>query len=220
VTTSSVPTTRATQLKALAPALFRAVHWQPVVVSAAASALLLWWQWGATAQPAKALWLLRAVALLLAVGIAFALDDRTRPTLAAVPTPLRWRASVRLICVAPPAALAWCAALVLVEWRADGTVAGWALTLEAVAFGAVVLALAGGLARWRDVTDPGTVVGPAILGLGLLVPQLPDKIALVGLPGPGWGPAHLRWTSLFAIAVAVLALSLRDPAAARRKLLG
>jgi fluoroquinolone transport system permease protein len=200
----------------LTPALLRAVHWQPVPVAAAGSTVLLWWRWDATADPTYALWTLRSVALLLAVAVAFALDDRTRATLAAVPTPLSWRATVGLGYVAGPAALVWCAALASVDRHAEGSVPVAAMTLEAVTLAAVVLAFSGGLLRWRDVTDPGVVAASALLGLGVLVPQLPRSIALAVTPGPGWNSAHLRWSVLLGVAVAILALSLRDPAARRR----
>lgn len=208
--------TRAKQLKMLTPALLRAVHWQPVPVAAAGSALLLWWRWDATADPTYAVWTLRSVALLLAVAVAFARDDRTRATLAAVPTPLSWRATVQLGCVAGPASLVWCAALASVDRHVDGSVPVAAMTLEAVTLAAVVLAFSGGLVRWRDVGDPGIVVAPAMLGLGLLLLQLPRSIALAVTPGPGWNSAHVRWSVLLGVAVAILALSLRDPAARRR----
>jgi hypothetical protein len=48
------------------------------------------------------------------------------------------------------------------------------------------------------------------------LPQLPRSIALAVTPGPGWNSAHLRWSVLLGVAVAILALSLRDPAARRR----
>jgi fluoroquinolone transport system permease protein len=200
----------------LTPALLRAVHWQPLPVAAAGSALLLWWRWDAIEDPTYALWTLRSVGLLLAVALAFALDDRTRATLAAVPTPLSWRATVGLGCVGGPAALVWGTALAVVDRRAAGSIPVAAMTLEAMTLAAVVLALSGGLVRWRDVSDPGIVVAPSVLGLGLLLPQLPRSIALAVTPGPGWNSAHLRWSVLLGVAVAILALSLRDPAARRR----
>lgn len=205
--------TRAAQLRALAAPLVRAVHWQPVPVAAAMASALLWWQDDRMADPTRAVWMLRAVALLLAVGVAFALDDRTRSLLGAVPTPLWWRAAVRLLVVGAPAALVWLISLSWVGARSAGALPAAALSLEALTLAAVVTALAGGLARWRAVPDPGTVAAPVLLAVGLLLPQLPEHVGLAVLPGPGWDAAHVRWSVLLAAAAVVLAVSLRDPAA-------
>lgn len=205
--------TRAAQLRALGPPLVRAVRWQPLPVGAALAVLLLWWQDDQMAQATSAVWLLRSVALLLSVGVAFALDDRTRPLLAAVPTPLWWRAGVRLAGVVLPAGVAWSVALVWAEHRAAGGVPAGGLSIEAATLTASVTALAAGLARWRGTVDPGTVTAPAVLAAGLLLPQLPDAVALAVLPGPDWQAAHVRWSAVLVVAAAGLALSLRDPAA-------
>lgn len=205
-------TVRTAQLRALGPVLVRVVRWQPVLVAAAASMTLLWWQDDRLAEQAGAVWLLRCVALLLAVASASALDDPTRPLLAAVPTPQWWRAALRMVVVVVPASLVWAAALLWVAARTGGRVPGAALTLEAAGLMALVLAVAGGLARWRGTDDPGLVAGPVVLGLGVLLPRLPGRLAMAGLPGPGWDAAHVRWSVLLVAAAVVLALSVRDPA--------
>lgn len=205
--------TRTRQLHALAPALLRAVRWQPVPAAGLCSGAVLWWQDARTTAEGNAVWLLRVVALLLAAALAFALDDRTRATLAAVPTPQWWRSGVRLLVAGLPAAFVWGGALAWVEHRSAGAVPGPALTLEMAALAAVALAVAGGLARWRDQPEPGLFVGPILLAAGLLIPRLPRQVALAVLPGPDWAAAHLRWSVLLAVTTAVLAASWRDPAA-------
>lgn len=205
--------TRPRQLHTLAPALVRAVRWQPVLAAGVCSGAVLWWQDDRTAADGDAVWLLRLVALLLAVALAFALDDRSRVTLAAVPTPQWWRGGVRVLVAGLPAVLVWVAALAWVEHRSGGAVPGGTLTLEMAALASVALAVAGGLARWRDQPEPGLLVGPILLGAGLLIPQLPRQVALAVLPGPDWAAAHLRWSVLLAVTAAVLAASWRDPAA-------
>jgi hypothetical protein len=205
--------TRPRQLHALAPALVRAVRWQPVLAAGICAGAVLWSQDARTTAEVDAVWLLRAVALLLAVALAFALDDRSRVTLAAVPTPQWWRGGVRLLVAGLPAALVWGGALAWVEHRSSGAVPGGALTLEMAALALVALAVAGGLARWRDQPEPGLLVGPILLGAGLLIPQLPRQVALAVLPGPDWAAAHLRWSVLLAVTASVLAASWRDPAA-------
>lgn len=203
--------TRRTQVRALVPFLVRAVHWQPVPVAVVLSAVLLWWQHDAVTSPGPAVWVLRAVALLLAAAVPFGLDDRTRVTLAAVPAPLWWRVGLRVVAVVVPAGLAWTAALAWVAGRVEGSLPATALSLEAGALLVTVLATAAALARWRGVTDPGTVTAPLVVALALLLPALPESVTMMGLPGPGWDAAHQRWAVLLGLAAAVLAMSLVDP---------
>jgi hypothetical protein len=205
--------TRIRQLHALAPALVRAARWQPVLAAGLWSVAVLWWQDDRAATEGEAVWLLRVVALLLAVALAFALDDGTRTTLASVPTPQWWRGGVRLLVAGLPAAVVWGGALAWVQHRSGGSVPAGAVTLELAALVAVALAGAGGLARWRDQPEPGLLVAPILVGAGLLLTQLPRQVALAVQPGPDWAAAHLRWSTLLAAAVAVLLLAVRDPAA-------
>ena len=203
---------RTRQLHQLAPALLRSVRWQPTVAGAAIAAVLLGIRRDHLGHPAQAITVLRVVALLLAVGVAFALDDRSRRTVQSVPSPAWWRvvgqASVALV----PAVSAWVAALGWVSTRTDDLpVPG--LSLEAAALVAVGLALAAGLVRWRDLVDPGTVAGPVLLVSGLMIAQLPERVALMVAPGPAWPAAHLRWSALLVAAGAVVLLAVRDPAA-------
>lgn len=209
---------RAAQLRELGPILVRVVRWQPVPVAVVASVALLWWQDADLHDPPNAVWLLRCVALLLAVACASALDDPTRSLLAAVPTPAWWRAALRLAVVVLPAALAWVAALLWTVHHVAGPLPAGALTLEAAGLTAAVLAVAAGLARWRGLDDPGLVAGPVVLGLALLLVQLPERLVMVGPPGAHWAAAHQRWALLSLAAAAVLVLSLRDPAARVRRL--
>ncbi len=175
------------QLRTLAPFLVRVVRWQPIPVAALLSGLLIWSQYDAVTSPSHAVWVLRGVALLLAAAVPFGLDDRTRATLAAVPTPLWWRAGLRLGAVLVPAALVWAAALALVVGRVEGSLPATGLTLEAGALLVTVLAVAGGLARWRGVTDPGTVTSPVVVAAGP-PPARPAGAGRDGIPsGAGMG---------------------------------
>ena len=203
---------RTRQLRQLAPALLRSVRWQPTVAGAAIAAVLLGVRRDHLGHSAQAVTALRAVALLLAVGVAFALDDRSRRTVQSVPSPAWWRAVGQASVALVPAVVAWVAALVWVSTR-TGDLPALALSLEAAALVAVGLALAAGLVRWRDLVDPGAVAGPVLLVSGLMIAQLPERVALMVGPGPGWSAAHLRWSALLAAAVAILLLAVRDPAA-------
>lgn len=203
---------RTVQLRALLPALVRSARWQPLFGATVAAVVLLWWRRADVGDPVGAVWLLRAVAVLLALGLVFALDDRTRPTVAAVPTPLWWRASMRLLVLGLPAAVVWVAVLAWVGSHVDGTLPVAGLTVEAATLAAVGAAVAGALAAWRGTSEPGGYAGPVLLGLALTLPRLPERVALAVLPGAGWGGAHARWSSLLALAAFVLLAGLRDPA--------
>jgi fluoroquinolone transport system permease protein len=158
-------------------------------------------------------WEVRAVALLLAAGVAGALDDPTRATVAAVPTPLRFRYGVRLLLLVPPVAVSWSVLVWWVDARVGGALPALALTLEAAAVTGVVLAVCAVLARWPGLPDPGVAAGPLLAAFAFGVPVLPRWTALAVLPGPGWDAAHLRWAVLLLAALTAFAVAVRDPAA-------
>lgn len=209
---------RRRQLVAAAPALARAVRWQPVPVAGLLAAALLRWRAPDLDDPAAAVWLLRAVALLLAAAVPFALDDRSRTTLAASPTPLSSRTAGVLLVVTVPAALVWVAACAWVAGRTAVALPAGALTVEAVGLVSTTVGLALVLARWRDLTDPGAAVAPVVVGLGLLLPRLPTWATLTPLPGPDWSAAHQRWGLAAAVALVVCAAAVADPGRRRRPL--
>ena len=201
---------RCRQLRAVAAPLLRAVRWQPVPVVAGLVALLLWWWWGDLADPAVALWLLRGVALLLAAAVPFGLDDSSRGTLAASPTPLSSRTVGALLVVVLPAAMVWTATCWAVSRQATGLpLAG--LTLEAMALAIASTAAALALSRWRDTTEPGALTAPVVIALGLVLPQLPRWAAVIVPPGPDWQVAHLRWLVVLATGLAVASVAVADP---------
>jgi hypothetical protein len=204
---------RLPQLREAAPALTRAVRWQPVPAAVVVAALVLWWRSDRPPTAGDAVWMPRMVALLLAVALSFALDDRTRTTLGGVPAPPWWRAAVRLVVAGVPALVAWVVALVWVDHRVDVGVPVAGLCLEAATLAAVAVAASAALARWRDIPEPGAVVAPAVLVSSLVLLQLPPRFALAVSPGPEWAAAHRRWAVLLAVAVVVVTAALRDPAA-------
>jgi hypothetical protein len=209
---------RRRQVATALPALLRAVRWQPVPVVAVGVVLLLWWRDDSVVSGSGSLWLLRSVALALAAAVPFALDDRSRRTVAAAPTALAARSLAVLGLAVVPAAAVWAAACAWVAVRGSSPVPVAALTLEAAGVTAAAVAAALALVRWRDVDEPGAVTAPVVLALGLLLPRLPGWAALVTEPGPGWTAAHLRWAALLALAVGAGAVSLADPGRRRAPL--
>jgi len=211
-------TLRRRQLAAASPALVRAVRWQPVQVVAVGVVLLLWWRDDSVVSGSGSLWLLRSVALALAAAVPFALDDRSRRTVAAAPTALAARSMAALGLAVVPAAVVWAAVCAWVAVRGSRPVPVAALTLEAVGVTAVAAAAALALVGWREVDEPGAVTAPVVLALGLVLPRLPGWAALVTEPGPGWAAAHLRWAALLALAVGAGSLAVADPGRRRAAL--
>jgi hypothetical protein len=209
---------RRRQLAAAVPALVRAVRWQPVPVVALGVVLLLWWRDDSVVSGSGSLWLLRSVALALAAAVPFALDDRSRRTVAAAPTPVAARVVAVLGLAVVPAAAVWAAACAWVAVRGSRPVPVAALTLEAAGVIAAVVAVALVLVRWREVDEPGAVTAPVVLALALLLPRLPDWAALATEPGPGWTAAHLRWAAVLALALATAAVAVTDPGRGRASL--
>ena len=158
---------------------------------------------------------LRGVALLLAASVVVALDDAAAEVLAASPTSLARRVLARVGAVLGICALVWTAA---VAWVAvHGTVAVWGLTLELLATVAVGVAAARVVAT-RGRPEPAALVVPALVLALLGAAQLPARWAMLVAPGAtsAWVDAHLRWTGVLSLALAVVVVSLRDPAQRRR----
>lgn len=168
-------------------------------------------------DPWLSLNLLRGAALVLAVGLAFLLDDPARHTTAPVPARRALRSALRVALVAPGAALWWTAALLLVPEPVRPP-AG-ALTLEAGACAALALAAACAAVRFTARTEPGTAVATGLLVTAMTVPTLllPERWALlVAVHDPHWNAAHERWAVVLAVAVLTWALCLAEPVRAWR----
>jgi hypothetical protein len=203
---------RAGQVLPVLRAITQTVRWEILAGATVCSALLLWWQDDRLVVPSAAMWLLRGVALLLAAAVAFAPDDAARGTLGALPTPLWWRSAVRIVPPLGLSALVWGAAVVWVAARVARPLPWGDLALETAAFWALTLGTSCGVARWRHLDEPGYVVAPLVLCVGLLLTELPERVSLVTFPGADWDDAHLRVAAVLGAALVVLALSVADPA--------
>ncbi|MEU3950130.1 ABC transporter [Streptomyces sp. NPDC029526] len=154
---------------------------------------------------------LRASAVAFAAGLAFLLDDPARHTTAAVPTRRAVRHTLRLVLVAPVAALWWTAALLLVPPSVRPPAGD--MTLEAAT--AVALALAGAACAVHrsDSTRPGQAVAGALLASTVVAPLLwPERWPLFVVPGDDrWAAAHDRWAVLLCVAVLLWAVCSTEP---------
>ena len=198
---------------ALVVAVARTVPWRAVGAGAVVGLLVagLPRLLSKTPDPWLGLALLRAAALVFALGLAFLLDDPARQLTTPVPT-RRWiRTGLRVALVAPVAALWWTAALHLLPAQARPP-AG-AITLEAAATAALAVAAAAVAVRFTDEPQPGPSVAAALLTLALLAPLLlPARWDLFVPAGdPGWETAHLRWAVVLAGAVLLVAACVVEP---------
>ncbi len=157
---------------------------------------------------------LRVLALLLALGSGYVLDDGAATTLQASPYSLARRLWLRI---------GWAAAIVTPLWIAmlahllpsapasDRWDVGLGLTVELAAVLAVVRAVAA-WGRRRGVEHPGIITSPALLASLLLAASISRAPMLVG-PGPEWASAHVRWSIVLVGAAGMLMAAMRDPAA-------
>ncbi|MFH8978354.1 ABC transporter [Streptomyces sp. NPDC017890] len=157
---------------------------------------------GAEPNPWETLTLLRGIALIGALGLAFLLDDPARHLTAPVPTRRPLRQALRVALVAPLAALWWTAVLLLAP--SESRPPAGDITLEAAVLGVLALAGAAAVVRLTDEARPGPVVAAGLLLTAVLAPLLsPEGWALFVPPeDPRWPSAHDRWAVLLA-AVAV-----------------
>ena len=183
-----------------------------------AAVLLLGAAWEALDDDRPAVAVLRGVALLLAAGLALAVDEPGAALLDASPTSTRRRLGARLAVCAAAAAPVWAAALAVAAWR-GAVVSSTGLTLELAAMAALGLAVTTSLRRWWRVGEPAVVAGPLLLGFLLGAAWLPrDVRLLVSTPlDPAWSAAHLRWSLLLLAALGLLAAALAEPATAGRR---
>ncbi|MFE0796222.1 MULTISPECIES: ABC transporter [Streptomyces] len=190
--------------RALVAPVWRTLPWRALAAAGALGLLAAGFPalTGAEPAPWQTLVLLRGVALIGALGLAFLLDDPARHLTTPVPVRRPLRQALRVAMVAPLAALWWTAVL-LVAPSASRPPAG-DITLEAAVVGALALAGAAAGVRLTDEARPGPAVVAALLLAAVLAPLLePDGWALFVPPeDPRWPQAHDRWAALL-VAVAV-----------------
>jgi hypothetical protein len=156
------------------------------------------------------------VALVLAAGAGFALDDPAAETLAASPTSLARRRGWRLLIVLPGVTLLY--GLLLRLQGAQGRRETTALSLLSaglVGLSLAAAATAGRTSRWRN--RGGDMAAPMLLLLVLLSSAIPERwrpLPFGDVPG-GWAQIYIRWAAAAVIGFAILTLLSRDPAARR-----
>ncbi len=203
----------------------RLVQWKPMAGAAAVGFFVLYQSSGAWATGMPAIIPLRMAALLLCLGAVFLLDDPAAVTVASVPSPLRYRRSLRVLLVSPIVAAAWIGQLVyvfvhttnLLHRDTEGLLPVWGLTLEMVAMMLTGLAIAALSTRWVPEGLGGVAAGPTLLVLLGAAMFLPGQWSLfVGsVDDPQWVASHIRWAVIAVVATLILMYGSRDPAARR-----
>lgn len=194
-------------------AVGRTVPWRAVGAGAVVGLLVTGLPRLLSAEPDPwlALNLLRAAALVFALGLTFLLDDPARTLTTPVPTG-RWvRTGLRVALVVPVGALWWTLALALVPAHVRPPVGP--ITLEAGATAALALAAAALAVRFTGEPEPGPSVAAALLTLAVLAPLIvPSRWELfVPTDDPGWEAAHVRWTVLLTAALLTAAACTPEP---------
>jgi hypothetical protein len=203
---------RARQAAALRGATVRSVWWPPALVAALLAACLVLWRDDALAAPGTALRLLRTIAVLLAVGAAFVLDDDAGVTVASSPTPLWWRRALRYVTAVAVVLPAWAGVLAYAGARRPELPVA-RLTLELAALVILGFAFAAATIRWWGVPDPGLGAALAIGGVTLAAALAPASLQVFTTPGSAsWQPSTIRWAVLLLVAITVLVAATRDPA--------
>ncbi len=160
---------------------------------------------------------LRWLALLLALGSGYVLDDGAAVMLQASPYSFARRLWLRITAAAAVGTPLWAAMLAYLlpsAPAADRWRLGLGLTVE-LAAGLVVIWAVAAWARRHAFDHPGVITTPVVLAA--LVPAVSMSRArlLVGF-GPQWTPAHWRWAGILIVVTAALVAAMRDPAARRR----
>lgn len=156
---------------------------------------------------------MEAVAILLAGGTGFILDDPAAEILAASPSPLSRRRSLRLLLVVPPLTLLW--GILLWSQGSEGIEEVLALALLFAGLVGLSLAAAGVAGRTSWLPGRGGLAAPpAILVLVFLSGAIPRQwrpLPLGDVPG-GWTQIYIRWATAAAVGTLALMMSSRDPA--------
>lgn len=195
-----------TEFASVTRAAIPAVTWTPIVTACAAtSTIAIWTRVDAPDHPLAAL---RLGTLLLAIGLAFAIEDPATEVTAPSPVTFRVRCLARTLAPIAVSSIVWLAAVAAVPISGHDR---YVLAADYVAMGLIAAAVA---AVRLGNDRPGLVAGPAVFALVLassrlaILPgdlQIPDGASAVG-------PARIRLIVIAAIAGAVLIGTTRDPA--------
>lgn len=152
----------------------------------------------------------RVVLVALAAPLGVIMTDAAAITLAASPTPLRWRSATRAVVGASIAGVGWLVVVAIASARISGPVLIGSLSLQFTAIALVVIAAAAVAARLRpgsETTWPGAITMLCGLALSQALAFRFRAVPMLGQPG-----RTMTWSALIALAGIVIVWSTRDPA--------
>ncbi|MFI1360360.1 hypothetical protein ACH4TV_43300 [Streptomyces sp. NPDC020898] len=160
--------------------------------------------------------LLRCSMVVMALGVAFVLDDPTGRTTEAVPVPRAWVSLLRCLAAVAVLGAAWAVQLAVaplaVPAEARAALPMASLTLEPLALAAWALVLGSLGARFTAEGSGGILAGPGMILMAIAAMLLPEEAALFTQPqSEGWERSHWIWTALLATGTLGLGLLLREP---------
>jgi hypothetical protein len=155
----------------------------------------------------------RIAELALAAAAAYLLDDAAVVLTTVTPVGLRRRRLPRLVWGVVGMVGAWAAVLLLLRWQESQPPVGWA-TGELVVLSLVALA-ASALLAGRGEAEPGNVVGPVVVLLGIttiFAEQVLRTTIFVPWDGSGGAGVRVAWLTAGVLALLVVVGASRDPA--------
>jgi hypothetical protein len=192
----------------------RSIRWRPLLAIAPISLLIV--DAGMRDPGPTAALHMPFAGIALAIWAGFLFDDAASATVRHAPTPLLMRRTVRVLLALPVLAIGWCGLLWYADvWPIAGTLtAGFAAQVcVALGFGALGALIAG--------EDRGGLLGLAGLAVVFLaVPLVMRGGILWADPSRHeWAYRYGRWIVTGSLALGLLLLASRDPAAPRARAL-
>ena len=185
-------------------AVARVLRWQPLAVAAAASVAVM-----ISGIANGGLPTLRVAGLLLALGVAFVIDDASAASTAAAPLSRGYQVAMRVALGGLAVAVGF--ASIALPKRAVGVSILAGVALEAAALGVVALATCV-LAQVRlDEAEPGLFGAAAVGAVIFTMFALYRRVPIMPPAGPDWPAAHLWWAGLLVLGLVVLVVAAREP---------